>query len=335
MSELYNESSEHIKDRLATNSVHAVITDPPYGMEALGEKWDKVLPPQEIWNQCFEVLRPGGFCLAFGHTRLYHRLACQLEDAGFKIHDCLCWAYATGTPRPLNFDRAIDRIAGYTIEHEPDEAYEPQTEDGKTWQGWANLLKTAWEPIVLAQKPIEGTYVENVLKWQVGGLNIDECRMPYKDEADKQSVGGFDDFAGTDHGEARYFSANTGGKKQCNVHPMGRWPANLVYLDPMFVQYDHIFMIPKPSKAEKGGNNPHPTVKPLRIMERLIRLVTPKPSVVNTPVIVLDPFMGSGTTGVSAKRLGRSFVGFELSKEFYDIAVNRVRRRVIVDIGAR
>ena len=93
------------------NTVHAVITDPPYGLNFLGLDWDKVLPPQEIWDACFNVLRPGGFCMAFGHTRLYHRLGVQLEDAGFTIKDCLCWGYATGTPKSYNIGKsAINSI---------------------------------------------------------------------------------------------------------------------------------------------------------------------------------------------------------------------------------
>jgi DNA modification methylase len=216
----------------------------------------------------------------------------QLENAGFKIMDCLCWAYAESMPRPLNIDREFDREAGFEIHHDPDEAYEPQTEDGKTWKGWANLLKVAWEPIIMAQKPLEGRYIDNVLKWHVGGLNIDACRIPYASQKDKKSVGSFAGFAGEDHGDDRYFSANAGKKKQANTHPDGRWPANLVYLDPLFVGYDRIFMVPKPKKKDKGKTNTHLTVKPVKLMERLVTLVTPKPSVVKSDVVVLDPFMG-------------------------------------------
>ena len=323
---LYNADSNNISQDIPAGSVHATITDPPYGMEFLGLDWDQVLPSPEIWEACFKAMRPGAFLLAFGHTRIYHRLGVQLEDAGFEIKDCLCWGYASGNPRPLNFDRDLDKAAGIQADQEG-EAYEPETDNAKTWSGWANNLKTAWEPIIMAQKPLEGKYIDNVVKYNVGGLNIDECRIPYRDEKDKKTLESFSHFAGKDYGDDKYFSANSGNKKQCNIHPDGRWPANLVWLDPLFVEYDHIFMVPKPSRREKGDYNEHSTVKPVELMERLIRLVTPRPSVVKEDVIVLDPFMGSGTTGVAAKNLERKFIGYEVDKSSFDIAKRRIKER--------
>ena len=314
---------------LEENSVHAVISDPPYSLNLMHLNWDRVLPPLEIWEACCKVLRPGGFLLAFGHPRLYHRLGCQLEDAGFEIKDCLCWGYATGNPRPLNIDRAIDKEAG--VEADPDsdsEVYEPSTDAAKIWQGWANNLKTAWEPIIMVQKPLEGKYIDNVQKYNVGGLNIDECRIPFRDEKDKKTLESFRHFEGKDYGDDRYFSANSGSKKQCNIHPGGRWPANLIWLDPLFMEYDHIFMIPKPSRREKGDYNEHLTVKPVELMERLIRLVTPCPSVVGEKVVVLDPFAGSGTTGIAAKNLRRHFEGYEIDPESFKVAKKRLKERV-------
>ena len=321
-----NKDSKFLAEDLASNSVHAVITDPPYGIDFLGQSWDKVLPPLEIWKACYAVMRPGAFLLAFGHPRVYHRLGCQLEDAGFEIKDCLCWGYATGNPRPLNIDRAIDKNVGIKVDTNS-EVYEPETDAAKMWQGWANNLKPAWEPIIMAQKPLEGRYIDNVQKYNVGGLNIDECRIPFRDEEDMKTLESFRHFVGKDYGDDRYFSANSGNKKQCNIHPGGRWPANLVWLDPMFAEYDHIFMIPKPSRREKGDYNEHSTVKPVELMERLIRLVTPRSSVVGEPVIVLDPFAGSGTTGIAAKNLERQFEGYEIDVESYKIAKQRLKER--------
>ncbi len=264
--------------------------------------------------------------LAFGHTRLYHRLGCQLEDVGFEIKDCLCWGYACGNPRPLNIDRAIDKDQGI-VANVKNEVYEPSTEAAKVWQGWANNLKTAWEPIIMAQKPLEGRYIDNVQKYNVGGLNIDECRIPFRDEKDKNTLESFRHFADNDYGDDRYFSANSGGKKQCNIHPGGRWPANLIWLDTMFAEYDHIFMIPKPSRREKGEYNEHSTVKPIQLMERLIRLVTPRPSVVGEKVVVLDPFVGSGSTGIAAKNLKRHFEGYEIDTKSYKTALRRMKEK--------
>jgi len=180
----------------------------------------------------------------------------------------------------------------------------------------------------MAQKPLEGRYIDNVQKYNVGGLNIDECRIPFRDEKDKKTLESFRHFANNNYGDDRYFSANSGGKKQCNIHPGGRWPANLIWLDPLFVEYDHIFMVPKPSRREKGEYNEHLTVKPIELMERLIQLVTPRPSIVNEEVVVLDPFAGSGTTGIAAKNLGRKFEGYENDRKSFKIAQKRIKDQV-------
>ncbi len=347
-----------LADDLAENSVHAVITDPPYGLHLMGQSWDKILPPQKVWDACYKVMRPGAFCLAFGHTRLYHRLGCQLEDAGFVIKDCLCWTYASGFPKSLDVSKKIDDLQGgkrqvvgtvkrwganasggrgnqRANQYQPsvkgavkyDDITVPATDDAKQWKGWGTALKTAWEPIVLAQKPIEGNYAKNVLKYKVGVLNIDECRIPYASEKDKKSLESFLNFEGADHGDGRYFSANQGGKKQVNVHPDGRWPANLMWLDPLFADYNHIFMVPKPSKKERRKYNDHTTVKPVELMERLIRLVTPHPWIVKEDVVVLDPFMGSGSTGVAVRNLGRTFEGYENDRDSYDVARQRLNEQ--------
>lgn len=356
MLKLINNDSRKLSEQ-ESHSAHAVITDPPYGIEFLGESWDKVLPPQEIWNECFRVLKPGGFCLSFGHSRLYHRMACQLEDAGFIIKDCLCWGYASGYPKSYNISKAFDKDAGAereviakrvhpTLKNKPkvksnayhveslnsDEHCEswditaPATEEAKMWDGWGTALKPAWEPIVLAQKPLDGNYIENVRKYKVGVLNIDDCRIPYASEEDRKSLESFINFAGKDCGDDEYFSVNSGGKKQVNVHPLGRWPANVMWLDPIFADYDRFFLVPKPSKSEKKSYNTHRTVKPVDLMKRLVTLVTPKPSQIGEDVWVVDPFMGSGTTGVACRMLGRSFLGYEKDTEngYFDIAKKRI-----------
>lgn len=357
---IFNKDSRLLSEDLSENTVHGVITDPPYGMNLMNLGWDKTLPPVDIWKECFRVLRPGGFCLAFGHTRIYHRLACQLEDSGFVIKDCLCWGYASGFPHSYNVSKAIDDKAGAErkvvakrvhptlknapqvksnafhadtlVSHESMESWditEPATDDAKKWDGWGTQLKPAWEPIVVAQKPLEGSYVENILKYKVGAMNIDECRIPYASDDDRKALESFVNFEGKDRGDARYFSANVGGKKQVNVHPNGRWPANLLWLDPVFADYDRFFMIPKPATSEKGEYNEHDTVKPVRLMERLISLFTPKPSVIGEDVIVLDPFMGSGTTGVACKSLARKFYGYEISTDSFDTARRRLTERKV------
>lgn len=356
---IYNKDSILMMEDVQPQSIHAVVTDPPYGIGLMNRKWDETLPPQIIWNNCFNVLKPGGFCIAFAHTRLYHRLACQIEDAGFIIKDCLCWGYATGFPHSLDIGKALDRDAGVereiigrrvhpTLKNVPnvksnayhadtlqsDESMEswditaPATDEAKQWDGWGTVLKTAWEPIILAQKPLEGTYIENIREYKVGALNIDECRIPYASDKDKKSLESFMKFQGENHGDCDYFSCNDGNKKQVNIHPDGRWPANLLWLDPLFANYDHIFMVPKPPSSEKRKYNTHDTVKPLILMKRLIKLITPRPSVAEEDVYVLDPFAGSGSTIVAAKLLGRFGIGYEKDYESFVIMKRRLQEKI-------
>lgn len=177
----------------------------------MGKTWDGWESPAAFqrwcaaWAaECFRVLKPGGYLLAFGGTRTYHRLACAIEDAGFDIRDSLHWIYATGMPKGLNISKAIDKAAGakrevtgispfasrkpngtWTGEVYGDEpghrqgptVTAPVTEAAKQWEGWNTSLKPAHEPVVCAQKPFPGTVAANVLEWGTGGINVDGCRV--------------------------------------------------------------------------------------------------------------------------------------------------------------
>lgn len=331
---IYNKNSLLLKEDISENSIHAVVCDPPYSLSIFQEKWDKKLPETQIWKNCYDVLKPGGFLLAFGHARLYHKLACLLEECDFIIKDCLCWCYASSYPHSTNPGILFDKADGYnrTTYDNSGNLTEPKTENGNIWNGYGNLLKTAWEPIILAQKPMCGSYVDNLLKYKCGVLNIDACRIPYISGEDKDKMKTFQNFKGSDHGDDRYFSANKDGKKQVNIHPLGRWPANLLWLDPIFADYDHIFMIPKPSKEKKRSYNKHETVKPVELMEHLIKLVTPDPDLTKQDVYVLDPFMGSGTTGVACLKNRREFFGYEIDVDYFKIAKMRLSEKYKVEL---
>ena len=146
----------------------------------------------------------------------------------------MVWVYATGFPHGFDIGKAIAKKTG-------------DTDAASIWAGWSTQLKPSWEAIVVAQKPLVGSYVDNVLKWNVGGINIDACRIPWESEEDMLSIESFRHFTEGDYGDPRYFSANTNGKKQVNANPLGRWPANLVYFDSLFPgTYDKFFMVPKP-----------------------------------------------------------------------------------------
>lgn len=334
-------------------SLDAAVFDPPYGISFIGQNWDKALPSREVIEHVYTGLKPGAFCVVFAFARTYHRMAVLLEDVGFEIKDQLIWMYAVGNPRSRDQGKEFDRKAGLEVE----EGYSSsKTEEGKMWDGFGTSLKTAHEPIVLAQKPCEGSILDNLLKWHVGAINIDECRIPYLNKDDKKQLSSFMNFKGKNRGDDKYFSANSGNKKQVNVHPNGRHPSNVLWTDefknlPEDIYYpdgiiDYLnkgyrryFLVPKPSKSEKRLYNLHSTVKPLSLMVHLVKMATPRPSRVPHPIRVLDPYMGSGTTGKACHLTGRHFVGFEMEKDYYDVAKKRLseagsfRHKVSLDLG--
>jgi DNA modification methylase len=195
---------------LPDNSVDAVVTDPPYGLDFMGKHWDTgaVAFSVGMWAEALRVLKPGGHLVAFGGTRTWHRLACAIEDAGFEIRDNLAWIYGSGFPKSLDVSKAIDKAAGAqrevvgpgrwnhvkgSSENQSDalirpggkhDITAPATPEAQQWQGWGTALKPAYEPIVLARKPLSGTVAATVLEWGTGALNIDGCRVGYGDEED-------------------------------------------------------------------------------------------------------------------------------------------------------
>ncbi len=184
---------------LPDGSIDAVVTDPPYGLSFMGKKWDTSVPGTEVWEQALRVLKPGAHLLCFFGTRTYHRGVVAIEDAGFEIRDQLAWMYGSGFPKSHN-------LSG-------------------EWEGWGSALKPAWEPVVLARKPLEGTIAQNVEEHGTGALNIDGCRvgtearvLPAKDGAEA--------FA------AKYGRDSSGSHKWngCEAkETTGRWPANVCH----------------------------------------------------------------------------------------------------------
>lgn len=238
--EIVNGDSLDVLATLPPGSVDAVVTDPPYGLNFMGKNWDKALPNPAIWAECLRVLKPGGHMVAFGAPRLYHRLACQIEDSGFEIRDCLMWLYGSGFPKSLNVATAIDKangvpprgaafsVAGVGSQRSmtgtagAHGASPGTTADAQRWAGFGTALKPAWEPIVLCRKPFKGTVANNVLAHGTGALNIDGCRIATDDNLNggaygKEPKDGGGIFAHLKNGSAGEF-----------VQPVGRWPANLI-----------------------------------------------------------------------------------------------------------
>lgn len=222
------------------NSVHAVVTDPPYGLSFMGKKWDYDVPSEDVWRECLRVLKPGGHLLAFAGTRTQHRMAVRIEDAGFEIRDMIAWVYGSGFPKSHNVANAIDKHHGagnrghaissgsklHPTTGEPRAngeqlpKYEARTEAGKGWEGWGTALKPALEPITLARKPLIGTVAQNVLQHGTGAMNVDGCRVGAETITTQAKIKGS---SFTSVGSAQGFN---GCAKSTHT---GRWPANFIH----------------------------------------------------------------------------------------------------------
>jgi len=271
MSKLFNGDCLEKLGEIQSAYVDAIITDPPYGLSFMGKKWDYEVPSIDIWQECLRVLKPGGHLLSFSSARTYHRMACNVEDAGFEIRDQIMWVYGSGFPK------------------------------GKT------QLKPSHEPIVMARKG--GKKQE---------LRIDDCRTNKQKkgrwpanlihDGSEEVVNLFPQVSGSKSGGSNGYHFNKGKKKEGERGGYNE-PAGTAA---------RFFYCAKASNSDRGKGNNHPTVKPIDLMRYLIRLVCPVGSV------VLDPFMGSGTTGKAALAEGMEFIGIEQNEEYMDISKKRL-----------
>lgn len=353
----------------------------------MGKQWDtgETAFAVEFWAEIMRVLKPGGHVVAFSGTRTYHRLAVAIEDSGFEIRDQLAWVYGSGFPKSHDVSKAIDKAAGAvrarvrvaapnsaagSLVGSQDgdrpwrqEALErgfhekagdvPVTAAAAAWQGWGTALKPAWEPIVMARKPLVGTVAANVLEHGTGALNIDGTRVG--DSGGTATVTG-DRHNTTVHAYGDGLGAQGGSIAQIDA---GRWPANIVHdgSDEVVAcfpdtksgnlnqghkrgagvtSYDggggvvakdyggdsgsaaRFFYSSKADKQDRIGSK-HPTVKPVDLMQWLCRLVTPPGGT------VLDPFAGSGSTGEAAWREGFQCVLIEREPEYQADIAERLR----------
>lgn len=327
---------------LASNSIDAVVTDPPYAFVSIGKRfggksaapakggatgvyqrassgfmgqaWDtgRDAFDASYWREIHRVLKPGGHIVAAGATRTYHRLACGIEDAGFEIRDMLLWLYGTGFPKSHNHQRVDEKVG--------------------------SALKPACEPWVLARKPLEGSLIANARKWGTGVLNIDACRIEFAVGA-AMADGRWP--ANVMHdGSAEVIRAfpNAPGQQGRVTGSEPSTSTRLGYSGLASLAGRHaprqargdsgsaarFFYCAKASKADRAGSR-HPTIKPVALMQWLCRLVTPPGGV------VLDPFAGSGSTGAGALRGGYGAVLIEREPEY----VADIHRRIALEQLAR
>jgi DNA modification methylase len=473
LAESDNESGPQTEGWGAHASPYARSATPRYAGKQLGWKGSASMAMQE-WHrrwalEAFRVLKPGGYLIAAGGTRTYHRMAAAVEDAGFEVRDMLIWGHAQGFPKSRDIGRDLDKMAGVEravvgeqampgyarqnveqgaqqrfVESFPVRSKEPATELAARYAGFGTALKPAFEPWVLARKPMQGTVAANVLRHGTGALNIDGTRIPIEGaervgggaKASSGFVSGYEKgdgwsestrafrapqsdpakrqgIVGTDLGFSKNDAETMHEAQRLSterLESMGRWPANVILTDPIFEPgtegvegativssgkptvhggktntsaaygaesrapgtplvgygdtgtYSRFFLVPKAGRSERerglsdsglieqerrtmGGGltgisgdrsgrggvaaplemgaakrrNMHPTVKPVRLMRHLVRLVTPPGGV------VLDPFLGSGTTAIAAIEEGFRWIGIEKEAEYAELAAARIK----------
>ena len=355
-------------NQMDPESVDAIVTDPPYGLGFMGKKWDGLPPSLEWAEACYRVLKPGGHIAAFGGTRTWHRLAVAIEDAGFEMRDSLAWLYGSGFPKSMNVSKAIDKAAGvegaygapksaahaahigkgdYSTDeknagwerpwmHDADaidrsaRIYEGGSEDSRRWTGWGTALKPAFEPIVLARKPLaEKTVARNVLTHGTGAINVDACRI-------NGTAGRWPANVLLDQHAATWVDEQSGVRKSPGNYERSTDVSATIFREGMGArnagdtQYgfgdtggaSRFFYTAKAPKRERPNVNgiQHPTVKPLAIMQWLIRLTTPPNGT------VLDPFAGSGATLEAARNTGHKSIGIEAEETYLPLIDQRLQR---------
>ncbi len=257
---IHGDSLQRLKI-LPENSVDAIVTDPPYGLSFMGKKWDYDVPQVDLWKECMRVMKPGAFLLSFAGTRTYHRMAVNIEDAGFEIRDMISWLYGSGFPKSHNIGKAVDKLQGnerevvgkkivkggenlnkLSRENKNDDveakgcgAYGKgakqvnieidDTKGDSDWEGWGTALKPACEPIVVARKPLsEKNVALNVLKWGTGGINIDGCRVETEENLNGGAYSGGQRCDGDWKDKSGFKNDNLEKFNQ----PQGRFPANII-----------------------------------------------------------------------------------------------------------
>lgn len=326
---LHGNAREYIR-RIPAESVHAIVTDPPYGLDIgrqSGKSWDRAdgnpaFDP-EFWEDALATLKPGGVLLAFGASRTVHRLTTAIEDAGFIIEESI-----------LAWTRADKKLVDLNVAKEFAKRGEPEM--AERYADCHSMFKPAYEPIVVARKPFAAgmTRLDNIREHGVGFLNFSDAYTP-TDEDLSRTPG-----APSKDGVMYYVR---GGMEKSQPHAGGRYPHNMVFLHTpqcdaehgcaidcsagiyehehkgksrFFRSFFHTGRTPQAERVTIDGEA-HLTVKPQSVMEWLVGMAALPGQV------ILDPFAGSGSTLVAAKTTGRVAIGFELLETHAQIARQR------------
>jgi len=286
---LYQGNMLDMREVIEPDSIDSIVTDPPYGLTSIVKRFgsDDAKPSKEIygggsfarltkgfmgkewdgsgieynveaWKRCYEVLKPGGYLLAFGGSRTFYRIACAIEDAGFEIRDTVMWLYGSGFPKSMNISLAFDKaeglqgqrgVGGFNVgglgeqENRKSKLYIGSTTDGskqeeyrdakgenaKKWKGWGTAIKPAFEPIIMARKPFNTSVTENLKKYGVGGVNIDECRIAFNGDKWKNQKSGSTAKAFNLNEQQREAGTGVLAGYECEANDNGRFPANVVF----------------------------------------------------------------------------------------------------------
>jgi DNA modification methylase len=308
----------------------------------MGAEWDAFVPGPRYWREVARVLKPGGHAVVFAGQRTIDVMGIALRLAGLEVRDLLGWQYWSGFPKSLDVSKAIDRAAGAEREVvgpriRADGTYRngaaewaaamgyrgnvpqvrmdtaPATPDAKRWEGWGTALKPCIEPALLVRKPLSGTVAASVLAHGTGALNIDGCRYAFGDPAwpGPQVTGG------------DWWPANVYACPKASTAERERGCDGLPAIAPTEVTGRKEGSAGQAHAragmtGDRGRRNIHPTVKPVRLLRWLVRLVTPPQGT------VIDPFAGSGSCGVAAVLEGVAYIGAELGERYQPIAEARI-----------
>lgn len=347
---------------LPDQSVHAVVTDPPYEIGFNGKSWDStgIAFSTEMWQEVLRVLKPGGWLLAFGGTRTWHRLACAVEDAGFVLRNQIAWIYRTSMPHGMDMGKIMEAYSrglpassgGIRQATKQDGGTLKLGEVGKKWEDTHTDLKPAFEPIIMAQKAVDGSWAKNAEQHGCGPLNIGPLRIEgggstlVRDRSARSAfTKGRGDGASTLE-ELKELAAR--GAKMPNGRDAKRdldrlmeysrtspqrgredgrrFPMNVLVDEGLGFDSTLWSCFKANSRAPRGeppqvGNFRHHTVKPLALMRWLITLVSPPGAV------VLDPFAGSGTTLEAAMQRGVKSIGIEKEDIHLPLIMQRIERQ--------